>query len=717
MQPQLKTAIKEIKLTLQIKGEKKEVPCYVYEYTQRAQELPQFPLGGNTVTIKKIVDGQRIDYEYLPLYCGFDIETTNVITEESKAAYMYHWQFVIASEEIGYIFLGRTWDMFLDLYLRICYNYNLSRYGKSTNRKLLVWVANLGFEFQFLRKRLLWDEDNFFAREERHPLAAPTKDGFDFREALSISGGSLAQLAKDYTTTQKLKGDLDYKIMRSSKTPLTDTEKDYCINDVAILAEWSSFIFSKYIYPDKKIPLTKTGLLRSEVRNELKNILGYQGTKDYKQLVLNAFPDCETYQYWFRWLFRGGYVHANITNTGYVIKNAIGEDETSAYPAWMNFGYYPGTPFVARYDLENFSQYLKEKCCIITVKFTNIQRRTSISYESKHKCLELTDALIDNGRVAAAGEMKVVLTELDWQIYSKLYRWESAEIICLWTSEKIRLPKFILNVLNRHYLNKAKMKKAGLSGTPEYAIEKSGVNAGYGLMVTRMELDSVKYSNNAENWQIEENNLDFEAEKAKQILLPQWGIWVTAHARWALFQPGFKIIDELGADYIIYNDTDSYKCRKHPRVLEIFEEYNKWIAKKIQAAGLTDPAFDDLGMFDLESPNITRIKTLGAKRYLTEEDGKIKATVAGMPKSAILNFDKDPFAAFDILGMELKADVSEKNTIHYEDNATEWIAPDGVKMTERSSAAIFEIAFTMKLDRFYRAFIESGLDERSVLGN
>lgn len=712
MQPQLKTAIKEIKLTLQIKGEKKEVPCYVYEYTQRCQELPQFPLGGNTVTIKKIVDGQRIEFEYLPIYSGFDIETTNVITDESKAAYMYHWQLVIASDEIGYIYLGRRWELFFDLYNRLVEFYRLG-----TVRKLLCWVANLGFEFQFLRKRLLWDEDNFFAREERHPLAAPTKDGFDFREALSISGGSLAQLAKDYTTTQKLKGDLDYKIMRSWKTPLTDTEKDYCINDVAILAEWSSFIFSKYIYPDKKIPLTKTGLLRSEVRNELKNILGYQGTKDYKQLVLNAFPDCETYQYWFRWLFRGGYVHANITNTGYVIKNAIGEDETSAYPAWMNFGYYPGTPFVARYDLENFSQYLKEKCCIITVKFTNIQRRTSISYESKHKCLELTDALIDNGRVAAAGEMKVVLTELDWQIYSKFYRWESADIICLWTSEKIRLPKFILNVLNRHYLNKAKMKKAGLSGTPEYAIEKSGVNAGYGLMVTRMELDSVKYSNNAENWQIEENNLDFEAEKAKQILLPQWGIWVTAHARWALFQPGFKIIDELGADYIIYNDTDSYKCRKHPRVLEIFEEYNKWIAKKIQAAGLTDPAFDDLGMFDLESPNITRIKTLGAKRYLTEEDGKIKATVAGMPKSAILNFDKDPFAAFDILGMELKADVSEKNTIHYEDNASEWIAPDGVKMTERSSAAIFEIAFTMKLDRFYRAFIESGLDERSVLGN
>lgn len=706
----MKQAIKEVKLTLQISGKKKEIPCYVIEYTSRYQDIPELPLGGKPVTIKKIVNGEIVSFDYLPLYCGFDIETTNVITDTSKSAYMYHWQLAIASDEIGFIYLGRCWDMFINLYQRICSFYHLG-----AERKLLCWVANLGFEFQFLRKRLLWDEANFFAREERHPLAAPTKDGFDFREALSISGGSLAQLAKDYTTTQKLKGDLDYNIKRSWKTPLTDAEKDYCINDVAILAEWSSFIFDKYIYPDKKIPLTKTGLLRSEVRNELKELLGYNGFKDYKTLIQQAFPDKEMYQYWFRWLFRGGYVHSNILNTGYTIYEATGHDETSAYPAWMNFGYYPLTPFAARYDLENFDQYRKEKCCIITAKFTNIQRRTAISYESKHKCLELVDAMLDNGRIAYAAEMKVVLTELDYYIYEKLYKWDRMDIICLWTSERGKLPPFILNVLNRHYLNKARMKKAGLSGTAEYAIEKSGVNAAYGLMVTRMELDKIKYSNNEASWVIEEDELDYDAEKSKQILLPQWGIYVCAWGRWALFQPGFKIIDELGADYIIYNDTDSYKCRKHPRILEIFEEYNKWIAKKIQQAGLKDPAFDDLGMFDLESPDITKIKTLGAKRYITEENGVVKATVAGMPKTAILNCKEDPFKLFDILGMELKADVSEKNSIHYEDEASEWIAPDGVKMEERSSAAIFDISFSMKLDGFYRNFIESSLSDRRVL--
>lgn len=705
----MKAATKLAKLTLIVKGHKKEIPCYVFRYTERGQDIPDFPLGGNTVTIKKIVGGERIETVYLPLYCGFDIETTNVIEEDKKAAYMYHWQFAIASDEVGYIYLGRTWGMFIDLYYRIVNNYKLG-----SNKKLLVFDANLGFEWQFLRKRFSWDSANFFAREERHPLAAPTVDGWDFREALSISGGSLAQLAKDFTTTQKLKGDLDYDIPRSFKTPLTEDEENYCINDVAILAEFSSFIFDKYIYPDKKIPLTKTGLLRSEVRNELKKCLSYNEIKTYKQLVKSAFPDKETYAYWFRWLFRGGYVHANISNTGYTIYGAIGEDETSAYPAWMNLGYYPGTPFIPVYDLENFNTYINTKCCIITAEFEGLERRTSISYESKHKCMELEGAIIDNGRIAIAKRMKVVITELDYKIYEKIYKWQKMTVKCMWVSDRIRLPKFILNVLNRHYLNKAKMKKAGLSGTPEYTIEKAGVNASFGMMCTRLELEKITATKEGE-WKTEENALDFEAEKGKQILLPQWGIWVCAWGRWALFQPGFKIIEELGSDYIIYNDTDSYKCVKHPRVLEIFEQYNKWIAKRLQLVGLTDPAFDDLGMFDLESPNITRIKTLGAKRYLTEEDGKIKATIAGMPKSAILNMDGDPFEKFDILGMELTADISEKNTVHYEDSATSWKAPDGAVMTELSSAAIYPISFSMKLDKFYRAFIESDLEERKVL--
>lgn len=714
MQTASKAVTKEVELTLIIKGEKKVVKAGVINY-QIGMQLPDLPRGGDPVTIRKIINEEVVKYDYLPLYCSFDIETTNIITEESKAAYMYHWQLSLVSNEGGFVFLGRTWSQFIDLYNRIVFDYKLG-----IIRKLLVWIANEGFEFQFIRKRFSWDADNFFAREERHPMAAMTTEGVDFHEALTISGGSLAQLAKDYTTTQKLKGDLDYSVLRSYKTPLTEQEQNYCINDVTILSEWSSFIFDKYIYPDHKIPLTKTGLLRSEIKEELKNLLSFQEIKTYKELIYNAFPDEKTYSYWFRWLFRGGYVHSNILNTGYTIENALGFDETSAYPAWMNFGYYPGTPFRPIYDYD-IDEIINKYCCIITVDFVNIERRTAISYESKHKCMELEGnvkdgtLLIDNGRIAKAKRMKVVLTELDYKIYKRLYKWDEEKTVikCVWISDKIRLPQFILNVLNRHYKAKAKMKQAGLSGTPEYAIEKSGINAAYGMMVTRIELDSVAYD---EEWILKENAIDFEKERSKQILLPQWGIWVTAHARYALFLPAFEIIDKIGDDVIIYNDTDSHKVKNVVGVKEIFDKYNKWIAKKIKACGLTDPAFADLGMYDLESPNITRIKCLGAKRYLTEEDGKVKATVAGMPKGAVLNIKGDPFKAFSEWGMTLTADISEKNTIHYSDDPTEWKAPDGCIMKELSSAAIFAISFSLKVDKFYRQLIEETLTERRKLG-
>ena len=71
------------------------------------------------------------------------------------------------------------------------------------------------------------------------------------------------------TETQKAKRDLDYTIPRNYKTPLNDIEMGYCLSDVAILAEFSKYIFDTYIKPEKYIPMTKTGLLRREVKKAM----------------------------------------------------------------------------------------------------------------------------------------------------------------------------------------------------------------------------------------------------------------------------------------------------------------------------------------------------------------------------------------------------------------------------------------------------------------
>jgi hypothetical protein len=185
---------------------------------------------------------------YIRACCGFDIETTNIY--EKKTAYMYIWQFSLNDVVV----IGRTWSEFIELIEILKKQYKLS-----SSKRLIIWIHNLPFEFQFLRR--YFNFTNVFAKELRKPLYAVIDDCIELRDSASISGGSLAQLAKDYTDTQKLVGDLDYSVLRSNKDKLSAQELQYCINDVVILSEWADYIFKTYVEPLRYIPLTKTGIL------------------------------------------------------------------------------------------------------------------------------------------------------------------------------------------------------------------------------------------------------------------------------------------------------------------------------------------------------------------------------------------------------------------------------------------------------------------------
>ena len=79
--------------------------------------------------------------------------------------------------------------------------------------------------------------DKDFCEGKASTLYGIIDDCVEFRDILMITGGSLATLAKEYTNTQKLVGDLDYNVPRNYKTPLhsekiTDKDLQYCYNDV-----------------------------------------------------------------------------------------------------------------------------------------------------------------------------------------------------------------------------------------------------------------------------------------------------------------------------------------------------------------------------------------------------------------------------------------------------------------------------------------------------
>ena len=89
--------------------------------------------------------------QYYNVSCSFDIETSSWYdSDNKKTACMYIWMFAISDK---YIITGRTWKEFIQLMDM------LNKYlSLSSNRRLVIYVHNLAYEFQFIRKYFKWDE-------------------------------------------------------------------------------------------------------------------------------------------------------------------------------------------------------------------------------------------------------------------------------------------------------------------------------------------------------------------------------------------------------------------------------------------------------------------------------------------------------------------------------------------------------------------------------
>lgn len=173
--------------------------------------------------------------------------------------------------------------------------------------------------------------------------------------------------------------------------------------------------------------------------------------------------------------------------------------------------------------------------------------------------------------------------------------------------------------------------------------------------------------------------IDKYNRKKSRVLFYPWGVFVTSYARRNLYSG----ILEFGNDYI-YSDTDSIKCLNADKHMEYINNYNNWIT------GCIDNVLDSYGIdreksrpknqkgstkqigiwdWETEKSPYTKFKTLGAKRYMYEQDGKIHITIAGVSKTMGRDFiesQKDPFKFF-CDGMEIDRKHSGKLTHTYLD--------------------------------------------------
>lgn len=568
--------------------------------------------------------------EYLNAPAVFDIEASSFYDDKNeKQATMYAWVFGLN----GRCIRGRTWGEFMNVIDIVSNEYKLG-----FNRRVIVYVHNLAYEFQWIRKRFQWDK--VFATDTRKVLYAITTNGIEFRCSYILSGYSLATLGKQLIKYHvgKMVGDLDYDKIRHSRTPLTATEWRYILNDgLVVMAHIQEEI--ERLGDIAHIPLTKTGYVRDQCRqNCLRGTKRWEYVKKMNSLTL----DERSYNMLKRG-YMGGFTHANVRYVGKTIKNVHSYDFTSSYPAVMLSEKFPmSRPY--RVSIENKDQfygYLKHFCCLFKATFRNLSPKVSYeSYISLSRCSKAESYILNNGRILEADTVTLTITEQDFYIIEKLYSFDEVDVSNFNIFYKEYLPSPIVESVLDLYRKKTELKNVkGMES--EYQISKGMLNSCYGMCVTDPCKDEQIYNGEWTEKRVNISEAITEYNKNQQrFLYYPWGVWITAYARANLFTG----IIEFGNDYI-YSDTDSIKVINIDKHLGYFDEYNRKIQKKINAClqyhgidskrsiPLTkDNVAKPMGVWDYEGM-YDKFKTLGAKRYMTEKNGELNITIAGVSKT------------------------------------------------------------------------------------
>lgn len=527
----------------------KELPQLEHVYDPDELPLLDLMLGckESTTRSRKRPGHEKIyKIHYLEIPCAFDIETTNICrrTKEGRVdpehrpyAFMYHWQMCIGK----YVTFGRTWEEWLHALDVI-----RDRMHLSDDTRLVIWVHNLPFEFQFFRRFVNITEG--FYKEPYKPLKVVIDGGIEFRDSLALSNMSLEQFCKNSAgcVHWKAEGDLDYNQIRTAATPLSGKELGYCYNDVAGLSECIAARMKDDTLAS--MPMTSTGYVRRDCRNEMRK--NRNNRRIFKESALlmhkedpndptKLIPDATLYKM-FKEAFRGGNTHANAAKANRTIEGPVySYDITSSYPAViMEENGYPIGAF-SPYKWKEQKEYdpdMVNHCYIfqVLIKDPVYVGSCGIPYIAISKCSHITkgpEYQEDNGRIRRAEFLEMTILETDWKIIRSTYSMSDFWIRDMYAAQKGPLPDEFKNVVMEYFRMKTKLK--GLEDPDSvylYGKYKSLLNALFGMTTTRPDMDLVLYEPDGDQeFTIEGKTMEERLEKfynSRNSFLPyQWGVY------------------------------------------------------------------------------------------------------------------------------------------------------------------------------------------------
>lgn len=623
-------------------------------------------------------------------------------------AFMYHWQFCFDDQVV----FGRSWKEFRVLLHSLEVNLNLS----SKNR-LVIYVHNLGFEFQFMRRFI--DVAEGFFMERYKPLKVVTTGGIEFRCSALLSNMKLEKFCENEHDIihPKLSGEeFDYGILRTPSYKMSEKEEAYCYNDVRGLSECIASRLREYDIAH--IPLTSTGYVRLDARNAMRK------NRKNRETFHNMALDPLLYQM-CRAAFRGGDTHANRRKANKLLHDIESADITSSYPASMMIDKYPMTMF-RWISLDIFYKLdFNEDAVLMEISLTNVRYKgnSQIPYIPISKCVvvrpdeETGEPIIvsaisdehhrieDNGRILKCDMLSMTITDIDYQIIMNEYDFDTISYNPdhIFAAKKGYLPEELRNTIMKYYEAKTKLK-GDKEHDYEYNKAKNMLNAIYGMMVMRIDQSVIKYENGAyvEDVPKLQETLDNYYKSRNNFLSYQWGVWVTANSRKRLRE----MLNVIGKD-VCYCDTDSIKSKgKHQKD---FDAINQKLKKQALEAGAVAKNSKGetyyLGTWDTNDGYYRKFKTLGAKKYLVEELNKdtgeyeVHSTIAGVDKKVGAKYFSEK--GFDHFTDGEKIPKSGHIKAYYNDNEIHEIVIDGEHIETASNLALVNDYYTIGLTDNY----------------
>ena len=621
---------------------------------------------------------------YVEHLAAFDIETSSYMDEGEKRAVVYSYALAIDDT----IYHARSADEFFPLLEKIAAEMELS-----LDRRLVIYVHNLAYEWQFIKHYMTWDSA-FAIASERRIARAVTTLGFEFRCSYVLTNKPLAAVGKD-VGVQKMVGDIDHTLIRNSITPLSDEEMGYIDNDVRILIEFERQALAQeggsIEQALRSIPITKTGYVRRRMRKAA------LADPAYERLISELTLTEETYTL-ARHSFQGGYTHANSTVMGQEMGDTVAVDLASSYPSSMLQFTYPMSSFHSvahEFTAEELDKCIGHIHFFVTFVVYDAVSRYPFPYISLSKAISISDPFVDNGRVYSAANMTLTMTDVDWQIFRRCYDVESIEIVDVMMAPAEYLPAAITDPIVAMYGDKTALK--GVAGQEvNYRSAKEDINGVYGSVA----MDPVRtdFEFNAEDSEFvatiptTEDALSKHNISRSRYLFYPWAAWVTAYSRYVLLMTMYDLID--AGVTVMYCDTDSIYHKPSPKAQVIIDRVNNEVRERLSAAMhyrwfyATDEEVEDalapkdikgvrhhIGLFEVDG-HYDNFKTLGAKRYAVMKGDQFKITVAGLSKGAASYIEEIGGMEAFVDGLTVTAEKSGRLTHTYSEETARNLITD-----------------------------------------